>query len=174
MQTASPSTSSQVASPARTLVSQGLEAAKGSGPPSRGPARACGLSISASSASLSPNGSSLKMCPPSALADWTSSSMASHRSGTMRNGIVSSLPALALRTREIVKSEEHTSDLQSLMRISYAVFCLKKKPNTNPNTKTRRIIVIKHLKKYSCKDSTNTHTQDTHRDLPIFTSKQKR
>src|SRR3546814_2572732 len=27
------------------------------------------------------------------------------------------------------RSEEHTSELQSLMRISYAVFCLKKKPN---------------------------------------------
>src|SRR3546814_3914802 len=29
--------------------------------------------------------------------------------------------------RQIVRSEEHTSELQSLMRISYAVFCLKKK-----------------------------------------------
>src|SRR3546814_1768996 len=29
-----------------------------------------------------------------------------------------------------VRSEEHTSELQSLMRISYAVFCLKKKTNT--------------------------------------------
>src|SRR3546814_1309302 len=28
---------------------------------------------------------------------------------------------------QLIKSEEHTSDLQSLMRISYAVFCLKKK-----------------------------------------------
>src|SRR3546814_5620268 len=32
------------------------------------------------------------------------------------------------------RSEEHTSELQSLMRISYAVFCLKKKINTNPTT----------------------------------------
>src|SRR3546814_5862176 len=32
--------------------------------------------------------------------------------------------------RRVEKSEEHTSELQSLMRISYAVFCLKKK-NTN-------------------------------------------
>src|SRR3546814_2429092 len=30
----------------------------------------------------------------------------------------------------VVRSEEHTSELQSLMRISYAVFCLKKKKNT--------------------------------------------
>src|SRR3546814_9938567 len=31
---------------------------------------------------------------------------------------------------EMDRSEEHTSELQSLMRISYAVFCLKKKTNT--------------------------------------------
>src|SRR3546814_1775416 len=30
-----------------------------------------------------------------------------------------------------MRSEEHTSELQSLMRISYAVFCLKKKKTTN-------------------------------------------
>src|SRR3546814_7247913 len=35
------------------------------------------------------------------------------------------------------RSEEHTSELQSLMRISYAVFCLKKKKNTNTNRKQR-------------------------------------
>src|SRR3546814_5584968 len=33
------------------------------------------------------------------------------------------------------RSEEHTSELQSLMRISYAVFCLKKKRNTRTYTK---------------------------------------
>src|SRR3546814_1594688 len=33
--------------------------------------------------------------------------------------------------RKAVRSEEHTSELQSLMRISYAVFCLKKKKHTN-------------------------------------------
>src|SRR3546814_3890288 len=32
-----------------------------------------------------------------------------------------------LRERAELRSEEHTSELQSLMRISYAVFCLKKK-----------------------------------------------
>src|SRR3546814_7901879 len=37
-----------------------------------------------------------------------------------------------------VRSEEHTSELQSLMRISYAVFCLKKKKN-NKNTKKTQI-----------------------------------
>src|SRR3546814_6190841 len=33
--------------------------------------------------------------------------------------------------RHYARSEEHTSELQSLMRISYAVFCLKKKNNQN-------------------------------------------
>src|SRR3546814_6338860 len=33
------------------------------------------------------------------------------------------------------RSEEHTSELQSLMRISYAVFCLKKKKTQNRSTK---------------------------------------
>src|SRR3546814_2162572 len=32
------------------------------------------------------------------------------------------------------RSEEHTSELQSLMRTSYAVFCLKKRNNTNNTT----------------------------------------
>src|SRR3546814_6381834 len=35
---------------------------------------------------------------------------------------------------QIKRSEEHTSELQSLMRISYAVFCLKKKNNNTLNT----------------------------------------
>src|SRR3546814_6496497 len=35
------------------------------------------------------------------------------------------------------RSEEHTSELQSLMRISYAVFCLKKKKQTKNNTETK-------------------------------------
>src|SRR3546814_10249687 len=34
----------------------------------------------------------------------------------------------------ITRSEEHTSELQSLMRISYAVFCLKKKKTTKQDT----------------------------------------
>src|SRR3546814_4669482 len=34
------------------------------------------------------------------------------------------------RRPRLPRSEEHTSELQSLMRISYAVFCLKKKQNT--------------------------------------------
>src|SRR3546814_9388108 len=45
------------------------------------------------------------------------------------------LGRLLLRCRSLgCRSEEHTSELQSLMRISYAVFCLKKKKNTKINT----------------------------------------
>src|SRR3546814_10240677 len=37
------------------------------------------------------------------------------------------LPFIVVIVDELARSEEHTSELQSLMRISYAVFCLKKK-----------------------------------------------
>src|SRR3546814_1760406 len=39
------------------------------------------------------------------------------------------------------RSEEHTSELQSLMRISYAVFCLKKKNNIQHTLKTSTTII---------------------------------
>src|SRR3546814_2066590 len=39
-----------------------------------------------------------------------------------------------------IRSEEHTSELQSLMRISYAVFCLKKKKKTQYTTRLERHI----------------------------------
>src|SRR3546814_5743457 len=39
--------------------------------------------------------------------------------------------ANAAQPRDHRRSEEHTSELQSLMRISYAVFCLKKKKNSH-------------------------------------------
>src|SRR3546814_4643201 len=48
-----------------------------------------------------------------------------------RSSLISSDTVVAEFTR---RSEEHTSELQSLMRISYAVFCLKKKHNLRPTT----------------------------------------
>src|SRR3546814_8151489 len=57
------------------------------------------------------------------------------RSGMHRKHRQSSLgsplrrPSSASRSDRFSRSEEHTSELQSLMRISYAVFCLKKKKN---------------------------------------------
>src|SRR3546814_1234606 len=44
--------------------------------------------------------------------------------------------------RRVDRSEEHTSELQSLMRISYAVFCLKKK---NKNSKQSHKDAIRHI-----------------------------
>src|SRR3546814_6046605 len=44
----------------------------------------------------------------------------------------------ARRCRSHRRSEEHTSELQSLMRISYAVFCLKKKKKTQKVTQTEQ------------------------------------
>src|SRR3546814_8981122 len=41
-----------------------------------------------------------------------------------------------LAVSSFLRSEEHTSELQSLMRISYAVFCLKKKKIRNEKTST--------------------------------------
>src|SRR3546814_10585550 len=49
----------------------------------------------------------------------------------------------------VSRSEEHTSELQSLMRISYAVFCLKKKNHTTTHTSTIQ----------SYKNHTTTQTQ---------------
>src|SRR3546814_6834383 len=71
----------------------------------------------------------------------------------------------AAETQELVvidqarrrRSEEHTSELQSLMRISYAVFCLKKKKQNNKktqNTYTLQYQTILHM-------HTNTQ-QDNH------------
>src|SRR3546814_6386005 len=57
--------------------------------------------------------------------------------------------------RPCPRSEEHTSELQSLMRISYAVFCLKKKYNTIHTTRTTKTpskassILTKNLLKLS-------------------------
>src|SRR3546814_10676884 len=48
------------------------------------------------------------------------------------NGNTASL--LSCNPNPLPRSEEHTSELQSLMRISYAVFCLKKKKKRNTTT----------------------------------------
>src|SRR3546814_9044636 len=51
-----------------------------------------------------------------------------HRQGPLTgNCLYASGPGFPSRAVFVTRSEEHTSELQSLMRISYAVFCLKKK-----------------------------------------------
>src|SRR3546814_5228507 len=60
------------------------------------------------------------------------------------------------------RSEEHTSELQSLMRISYAVFCLTKKKNEtkevtqNVNKSQREVIQMHRTKKNKSTDHKNT------------------
>src|SRR3546814_5129324 len=44
--------------------------------------------------------------------------------------------------RQFERSEEHTSELQSLMRISYAVFCLKKKTDSTKSTHANTLLHI--------------------------------
>src|SRR3546814_8326802 len=63
------------------------------------------------------------------------------------------------READAHRSEEHTSELQSLMRISYAVFCLKKKNHTH-NTTTK---YNQHTKPITItKDNNDTqHTNST-------------
>src|SRR3546814_7611435 len=51
-----------------------------------------------------------------------------------RSSRVSDLPIEKLEIKGL-RSEEHTSELQSLMRISYAVFCLKQKKNNTTQLK---------------------------------------
>src|SRR3546814_2372583 len=60
-----------------------------------------------------------------------------------------SLPSTSRQRRK--RSEEHTSELQSLMRISYAVFCLKKKTVQN-STKEKLDITKKHNTKHTTVD----------------------
>src|SRR3546814_7949529 len=69
-----------------------------------------------------------------------------HRRREKRVGAADHQPDAQVRTH---RSEEHTSELQSLMRISYAVFCLKKKNNKlhmNIQMTTINIIPHKHNK----------------------------
>src|SRR3546814_2276778 len=56
---------------------------------------------------------------------------------SQRRSRIVNIDTTGLEARNIItpatRSEEHTSELQSLMRISYAVFCLKKQHHTNTN-----------------------------------------
>src|SRR3546814_10603109 len=83
-------------------------------------------------------GIGLTACPASGAAQ--AASIMTPSTGTSDssclNAVLRSIPARATRQADVdqrhedsrqPRSEEHTSELQSLMRISYAVFCLKKK-----------------------------------------------
>src|SRR3546814_10725173 len=60
----------------------------------------------------------------------------SHRGAMWHSPAVARSRFAALRCRPLIRrSEEHTSELQSLLRISYAVFCLKKKKQKHTLTR---------------------------------------
>src|SRR3546814_9121855 len=68
------------------------------------------------------------------------------QSGRATKGAAKMLLAYAYLSQPTTfRSEEHTSELQSLMRISYAVFCLKKK-KTDHKTQHRKEL---HSRKYN-------------------------
>src|SRR3546814_9701848 len=62
------------------------------------------------------------------------------------------------------RSEEHTSELQSLMRISYAVFCLKKKKINNKKDidQENKISHIKDIEEYKTQLTTNASNRATY------------
>src|SRR3546814_7042186 len=60
-----------------------------------------------------------------------------------------------------LRSEEHTSELQSLMRISYAVFCLNKKKKKQTNKKQPRLVFTK--------STYNTQKQSTNKNKYLMT-----
>src|SRR3546814_5729697 len=62
---------------------------------------------------------------------WSSPKYSRGTPRTMTSGRLSSASPLTSAALAHSRSEEHTSELQSLMRISYAVFCLKKKKQKN-------------------------------------------
>src|SRR3546814_9951453 len=72
--------------------------------------------------------------------------------GEKREGMTQRVPKKHFGNQRLApRSEEHTSELQSLMRISYAVFCLKKKTQTTnkkakyKNKTTNTQLIIAHL-----------------------------
>src|SRR3546814_1187761 len=89
---------------------------------------------------------------------YTTLFRSSLRPGVAAVHLGQSRPAAATRLRAgdggrpagQIRSEEHTSELQSLMRISYAVFCLKKKINN------KQLIITICIQIYEL--ITNTHT----------------
>src|SRR3546814_3366376 len=57
------------------------------------------------------------------------------------------------------RSEEHTSELQSLMRISYAVFCLKKKKTIRSRTHIDKQTAHMKTRTKKNKNNTTNHTE---------------
>src|SRR3546814_1000386 len=105
------------------------------------------------------NGSGQCPMSPAALQKLAPSESPEHGLGNNRNH----KPAAKVVPVPGDRSEEHTSELQSLMRNSYAVFCLKKKKNQNTNTTilTQRLQTTIRPKQET--DYTTTTIRNTHK-----------
>src|SRR3546814_1411636 len=75
--------------------------------------------------------------------------------GFLRGGTGDEFPIQAFASNgfAVLRSEEHTSELQSLMRISYAVFCLKKKKTIKRSSLNKTYSMIK------CTTTHNKHNK---------------
>src|SRR3546814_3374380 len=75
--------------------------------------------------------------------------------------LVEALGALGLAENVAQRSDEHTSELQSLMRISYAVFCLKKNSNKKHDRCTNHSWIISTARPHNSTQLRGTHPNNT-------------
>src|SRR3546814_10064890 len=68
-----------------------------------------------------------RMIPGEAALEYREVVLTQHESRILLSSAAGNVHGFEVPFRACLRSEEHTSELQSLMRISYAVFCLKKK-----------------------------------------------
>src|SRR3546814_2124046 len=87
-----------------------------------------------------------------ALLDWHAGLLLVERPRLHRKRLTGAVVP-GLERRLVIRSEEHTSELQSLMRISYAVFCLKKKNENKTSTNPKNI--HRHANHHKLIDRTN-------------------
>src|SRR3546814_9388608 len=93
-----------------------------------------------------------------ALLAWRQSELFIHESNEVRIPFLLETQPDADGKAKGVRSEEHTSELQSLMRISYAVFCLKKKKRKRQKKQT----TIQHTANTNQQKINNKETEITH------------
>src|SRR3546814_10238176 len=107
----------------------------------------CGIGLSLVSKGRVPNWNAI--VPSSGLSIQLFQSRKYQTPPAITIGTSSEMPPSRIVSRSALRSEEHTSELQSLMRISYAVFCLKKKKTITHKTNFNR-------------HNTTSHTSTTH------------
>src|SRR3546814_3321371 len=82
-------------------------------------------------------------CPVAIFASRSAVAGATTTRSASRESWICPISTSSLRSKRL-RSEEHTSELQSLMRISYAVFCLKKKKQKQNHNKKQHSQLLKN------------------------------